>query len=300
MNTFTKKNIEFNSSGLKCRGWIYIPDNISKGSKLPAIVMAHGMAAVKEMGLNGYAELFAKAGFIILVFDYRFWGESDGEPRNQIFPLEMVADYRNAITWVAELSEVNPTRIGVWGSSYSGGLAISVGTFDKRVKAVVAQVPSTLNPDSRRAKDPKTWDTIGEILIQDRIERYKTGKINYIKVVAPDGESCVLPYKDAYEWYNRFREFAPTWQNKITLESLEKMREFDPVSMIHMVSPAALLLIPSDRDELIPIHFVKEAFEKARAPKDMKIISTSHFTPYEEPWLSKTAGLAIGWFSKYL
>ena len=62
-----------------------------------------------------------------------------------------------------------------------------------------------------------------------------------MKVVAPEGEPCVFPDKDAYEWYMEFREFAPNWQNEVTLESLEKLREFDPVSLIHLMAPAALL-----------------------------------------------------------
>ena len=95
-----RQNIEFPSKGLVCRGWLYVPDNLSGGETAPGIVMAHGFAGVKEMGLAGFAERFAAAGFVILVFDYRFWGESEGEPRNQIFALEMVEDYRNGITWL--------------------------------------------------------------------------------------------------------------------------------------------------------------------------------------------------------
>ncbi len=154
----------------------------------------------------------------------------------------MVEDYRNGITWLSDRSEVDSQRIGVWGTSYSGGLCLYVGTHDKRVKAVVAQVPSTLNPESRRRKDPEAWGRVKELLIEDRVRRCKTGSPNYMKVVAPEGESCVFPYKDAYEWYMEFWEFAPNWQNEVTLESLEKVREFDPVRLIHLMAPTALLL----------------------------------------------------------
>ena len=70
------------------------------------------------------------------------------EPRNQIFALEMVEDYRNALTWLSQRPEVDSNRIGIWGTSYSGGLCLYVGTHDKRVKAVVAEVPSTINAES--------------------------------------------------------------------------------------------------------------------------------------------------------
>lgn len=132
------ENIEFTSKGFRCRGWLYVPDGLYEGHKAPAIIMAHGFAGVKEMGLLNFAERFTAAGFVTLVFDYRFWGESEGEPRNQIFALEMVEDYRNAITWLSDRPEVNSEKIGVWGTSYSGGIALYVGTFDSRAKAVSA------------------------------------------------------------------------------------------------------------------------------------------------------------------
>ena len=91
-----KKKVSFESKGLQCRGWLYVPDGLK--TRAPAVVMAHGLSAVKEQALPEYAEKFAAAGLVTLVFDYRFFGESEGEPRCQLFPLEMVDDYRNAIT----------------------------------------------------------------------------------------------------------------------------------------------------------------------------------------------------------
>lgn len=295
-----RQNIEFESKGSVCRGWLYIPDNLVGEKTAPGIVMAHGFAGVKEMGLTEFAEHFEAAGFITLVFDYRFWGESEGEPRNQIFALEMVEDYRNAITWLSGRSEVDSDKIGVWGTSYSGGLALYVGTFDRRIKAVVAQVPSALNSESRRAKDPATWDRVGELLIQDRVERYKTGTVKYMKVVAPEGEPCVLPGQDAYEEYMALKEFAPNWRNEVTLESLEKIREFDPVSLIHLMTPTALLLIPGEKDNLVPIEAVMETYQRANEPKAISSLPITHFEVYHEPWRSKATDLAVEWYRQHL
>ncbi|MDX2479962.1 MAG: alpha/beta hydrolase [Desulfuromusa sp.] len=294
------QSIEFTSKGLLCRGWLYVPDNLDEVQKVPGIVMAHGFAGVKEMGMANVAERFTAAGFVTLIFDYRCWGESEGDPRNQIFAHDMVEDYRNAVSWLSDRPEVDSERIGVWGTSYSGGLVLCVGTFDKRVKAVVAQVPSTLNPESRQAKDPEGWARVGELLIKDRIERHKTGIVKYMKVVAPGGEACVLPGQEAYEEYMALKEFAPNWRNEVTLESLEKMREFDPVSLVHLMAPTALLLIPGEKDKLVPLWAVKATYEKARQPKAISILPISHFEIYYDPWLSKAASLAIEWFNKHL
>ena len=85
-----------------------------------------------------------------------------------------------------------------------------------------------------------------------------------------------------------------------TIESLEKLREFDPVSLIHLMAPTALLLIPGENDNLIPIEAVKEAYEKAREPKALSVLPITHFVPYKDPWMSKAADMAIDWFRKHL
>jgi hypothetical protein len=262
--------------------------------------MAHGFSAVKEQGLPDFAEYFSNAGFIVLVFDYRFFGDSEGEPRCQLFPLEMVEDYRNAITWLSEHANVDRDRIGIWGTSYSGGLVAYVGAIDKRAKAIVAQVPSIIDPESRRNMNPEKWDSVEELLLQDRIARYSTGKVNYMKVVAPEGEPCILPGQENYDALTGMAAIAPNWRNEITVESLEKIREFDPVSRIHLIAPRALLVIAAEKDNLIPLEAVSRSFQKALEPKDLIVHPILHFDIYSDPWKTKAASAAINWFEEYL
>jgi fermentation-respiration switch protein FrsA (DUF1100 family) len=136
-----RHDITFASEGLSCAGWLYVPDDLESGEQRPAVVMAHGFSAVKEMYLYNFAEKFVEAGLVVLVFDYRYFGDSEGEPRGRLFPAEQHEDYRNAISWVSRRPEVDPDRIGVWGSSYSGGHVLHLAAFDRRIKAVVSQVP---------------------------------------------------------------------------------------------------------------------------------------------------------------
>jgi fermentation-respiration switch protein FrsA (DUF1100 family) len=94
-----RQDIEFPSRGLKCRGWLYVPDTSAVNQPMPAIVMVHGFSAVKEMfRLSAYAERFEEAGFVTLVFDFRFLGASDGIPLGQMISHEQQEDIRNAIT----------------------------------------------------------------------------------------------------------------------------------------------------------------------------------------------------------
>ena len=130
--------VEFDAEGVTLRGWLYVPDGAT--GPVPTIVMAHGFSAVKEMYLDRFAEAFAAAGLAALVFDNRNFGASDDEPRQEIDPWEQVRDYRDAITYAITRPEVDDERIGIWGSSYSGGHVLVVGAIDRRVKCVVGQV----------------------------------------------------------------------------------------------------------------------------------------------------------------
>jgi len=119
-----------------------------------------------------------------------------------------------------------------------------------------------------------------------------------MKVVAPEGEPCCLPGKEAYEEYMALKQ--PDWRNQITLESLEKMREFDPVSMIHMISSTPQLFIAAEKDSFFPPEMVKAIYEKARDPKAITVLPIKHFEAYNEPWLSKAANMAIEWFKQHI
>src|SRR3954453_12192191 len=136
----TRQDIEFpGERGVNLRGWFYA----AQGSSTPApvIVMMHGASGVKEMHLDDYAEYFAKAGFNVVAYDHQNFGDSDGSPRQEIDPVLQYRDLRNAITYATTRPEVDAARIGIWGSSLSGGHALVVAAIDKRVKAVVSQVP---------------------------------------------------------------------------------------------------------------------------------------------------------------
>ena len=139
-----------------------------------------------------------------------------------------------------------------------------------------------------------------KFLLQDRIERYKTGAVSYLKVVASEGEPCVLPGKETYEAYMASAETSPNWRNQVSVESLEQTQQFDPVSFVHWIAPTALLLIAAEKDNLTPVEAIREAYERAREPKALSVLPIRHFEIYDEPWLSKAASVAIDWFEKYL
>ena len=134
-----RQDIAFKTTcGTTLRGWHYVPEGTGKH---PTIVLAHGFSAVKEMYLDKYADAFAKAGFASVVYDNRNFGASDGEPRQEIDPWEQIRDYSDAITFAGSLAQTVVDRIGIWGSSSSGGHVPVVAAIDRWVRCVASQVP---------------------------------------------------------------------------------------------------------------------------------------------------------------
>jgi fermentation-respiration switch protein FrsA (DUF1100 family) len=297
-----RKNIEFFSEGLKCKGWFYLPADREEGQKVPAIVMAHGFSAVKEMYLSDYAERFVSSGLAVLVFDYRYLGEGEGEPRGQVLPHIQLNDYRNAISWVSRQAEVDPGRIGVWGTSYSGGHVLHLGAFDRRIKAVVSQVPNICGWRSiLKNGGIEGLRFLQEMVAADRTSAYPE-EVHYFPVVAPEGQPAVLGTPDAYEFFQSTGEDArANWINKVTLESVEKMIESDPAGAIEIISPTALMIVAAEQDVLIPIEVVREAFKRAGEPKKLVEIPCGHFDVYDkQPFHEQAVGEAEQWFIEHL
>lgn len=295
----TRRNIEFDAEGVTLRGWFYPADGAS--GVAPTIVMAHGFSAVKEMYLDKYAETFAAAGFNALVFDNRNFGASDGEPRQEIDPWAQVRDYRHAITYASTLSEVDGNRIGVWGSSYSGGHALVVAAIDRRVKAVVSQVPLVSGHDNFRALVRADFiDGFRAQFDADRLARFGGKDPGMVPVVDKDPLApSALPTPDSYTWFTETHELRAPWRNEVTLRSVEMFTEYEPVAYIPYISPTPLLLLPAQNDVLTPTYLAIDAFEKAREPKKLQLLPGGHFDAYVDGF-DVSAPAARGWFQQHL
>ena len=298
-----RRDIEFPSQGDICRGWLFVPDDMEDGVESPAIVMGHGFSAVKEMfGLSRYAERFAAAGFVTLVFDFRHLGGSDGTPRGQIVSPEQCEDFRCAITWLACQPEVDADRIGAWGTSYSGGHVLHLAAFDRRIRAVVSQVP-TISPVHQilRRSGRSGFDALMSGLAIDRDNRFDGMASSSVKVVAPEGELSALSVPEAHDAMVRQATHAPEWLNAVTLESLEDYVQYAPTASIELISPTPLLMVVAEADSLIPVDLTKAAYDRAGEPKRLHLAPCGHFDIYEkEPWLSAALEEMVDWFQTYL
>lgn len=295
-----RQEIAFNAEGVTLRGWFYLPERTA--GPVPTIIMAHGFSAVKEMYLDAFAEVFAHAGFGALVFDNRNFGASDGEPRQEIDPWQQVRDYRHAITYACTLPTVDATRIGIWGSSYSGGHVLVVGTIDRRVRCVVAQVP--LISGHRNARRLIRADFIAPVQAQfddDRRRRFAGDPPAMIPVVAENPLApCALPTADSWQWFTETgRTRAPAWRNEVTLRSVEMFMEYEPGAYIEWLSPTPLLLVVAHDDHLTVADEAIAAYNQALEPKKLVLVPGGHFDAYVSGFaVASTA--ARDWFVEQL
>jgi fermentation-respiration switch protein FrsA (DUF1100 family) len=145
-------DVEFDADGITLRGWLYRP---RRGAAVaPVVVMAHGYNCVKELYLDRYAAAVADAGRVVLAYDHRNFGESDGEPRQELDPWVQVRHYRNAITFVQMLDGVDAERIGIWGTSYAVGTFLSLPR-STAVCAALSRRCRRLAAGSRRCGGPR-------------------------------------------------------------------------------------------------------------------------------------------------
>jgi fermentation-respiration switch protein FrsA (DUF1100 family) len=264
--------------------------------------MSHGFSAVKEQGLAGFAEAFSAAGFAVVAFDHRHLGASDGADRGRIVPQEQHDDTRAALAWVSAQPGVDPDRIGLWGSSYSGGHAVFLGAMDPRVKAIVAQVPATDIARSLIGLAGKAgFDAYLTLLAGDHAARNAGEPAGRIPVVAPAGQPSVLSTPDSYDWFMAAKASAPNWVETTSLESVARMAEYQPMAFIDLIAPKPLLIIAGTTDSLIPIALVRAAFARAGEPKKLVEIEGGHFDLYPGmPYHARAAHEATDWFRNAL
>lgn len=296
-----RTDIEFRTDdGVILRGWHYLPD--SGSAPFPTIIMAHGFSAVKEMYLDSFAESFARAGMASIVFDHRNFGASDGAIRQEIDPWLQVSDYRDAITFAETLPQTDVSRIGVWGSSYSGGHVLVVSAIDRRVKAAVAQVPLISgHANARRLIRADFIAGFQKACEEDRRARAKGAAPAMIPVVAQNPlDASALPTPDSWEWFtSTHAKRAPSWKNEVTLRSVEMFTEYEPGSYIPFISPTPLLMVVALGDHLTVADEALSAYERALHPKKLVTLKGGHFDAYVNDF-EKASAPATAWFQEHL
>ena len=279
MTTPTRLDVAFDSDGTRCSAWHY--PSQSEHPTNPCIVMAHGLGGTRECGLSPYAERFSAAGYHVLVFDYRHFGDSDGQPRQLLKVDYQLADWRAAIAFARQLEGVNPEQIILWGTSFSGGHVLSIAAEDTRLVAVSAQGPMV---DGRAASleilnyaGPVHLAKLSSYGLIDQVRGTLGMSPFYIPLIAKPGELAAMSSSDAFSGYHAITD--PSWRNEMSARTVLVLSLYRPISNAKKIRCPALLQV-CNKDTVAPAKAAIKMAERMPNTATLKQYDIGHFDIY--------------------
>ncbi len=283
----TRRDVSFDSSGVTCRAW-HLPaanDDLVTAVGRPCVVMAHGFGGTRDTGLLGYAEGFAAAGLDVLLFDYRGFGDSDGTPRQRVSYRRQRSDYHAAIAAARVIDGVDPDRIVLWGTSYSGGHVIPVAVSDGRVAAVISMTPAVdgaaaLLAIAKHSGLRRIAALTGHGL-KDLGRVVTRREPHHIAVVGEPGSGAVITSPGALEGYVSVA--GPTWRNEVCARTALEVALNRPTRFASRLRVPILFQI-GDNDSVAPPTAAARAGAKAGSRARIQTYPIDHFDVYDGVW----------------
>lgn len=291
-----KKTVAFYSEGVRLVGDVYYPDDLHPGERRAGVVFCHGYTGVKDLYLPDNARALNRAGYVAMTFDYKGWGESAG-PGSRLAPYSRVADAQAALTFLGTLPEIDPERLGIYGTSYGGATAVWVGAVDTRVKCVVSVVGIGNGARwMRSVRRPDEWHDLQERARRDRIKRALEGGSEFV-----NREEILLPDRQSAELAAAARRHHPGAVSTIPLEYVDETLEFNPEWVVDKIAPRPVLFITTDNDRLVPPEESAQLYARAGEPKKLVVLKGyGHYEVYTEPAFSEVMQAALAWYRQYL
>jgi dienelactone hydrolase len=293
----SRKDVSFEVKGTKISAWLYLPENLSV--PVPCIIMAHGFGGTKDMLLERYAIRYVEAGYAVLTFDYRHFGESEGEPRQLMLISLQLEDFRVAIEYARGLKEINPAKIVLWGASASGGYGLVIAAKDKNIACVISQCPGLDHKASEQMFRKKLGIRHMLCLLvhgQRDMMRSRLGLSPHkIPIVGKPGTMAMLPVLDAYEGYSKI--VSENFINEVCARVILRSHGFNPVKHIQNVRCPVLIQI-CDHDSLAPIR--PETEKELRKYAEVKRYPIGHFDIYDGDNFEKAVSDQLDFFKRNL
>lgn len=275
------REVTFTSGGLRCGAWHWV----GEGDNRPCVVMAHGIGATKDCGLDGFGAAFNALGLEVVAFDYRHLGASEGEPRQLVDPRRQLEDYAAAIAFARSLEGVDPERIVVWGCSFAGGHVFEVAARDRRLAAAVSLTPAPDGLASTRMTlrgegGLRTASVLTRAGLADAAAAIRGRPPVYVDVVGEPGEAAGLTSPGAV---SAWREVAgPTWENRLAARIFLTIGSYRPGRAAKDITCPVLVQV-ADLDTLAPPRAAELAAEAAGAR--VHHYPCDHFDVYPgRPW----------------
>jgi hypothetical protein len=285
MTSFARTDVTFQSGKGSCAAWYY--KEIDARTDAPIIVMAHGFAGVRRLRLDSYAEKFADAGYRVLVFDYRHFGDSPGEPRQLLDIDQQLADWRSAVAYARSLSAAAPARIVLWGTSLGGGHVLTTAASNGDATAVIAQVPHVSGIAASRSVGPLMSVRLAALGLVDLARAALGRSPYYIPAAGPPGKVAAMTTPDAVSGMNHLISQSNIGRQIDALELMVSARVILRIARYAPGRRAALIKCPvlvqiANHDAITPTR-VADRVAKRIPRATIRHYDLKHFDPYVEP-----------------
>jgi pimeloyl-ACP methyl ester carboxylesterase len=292
-----REDVSFDSCGDRIAAWFY--DGEGEGPvRRPCVVLGHGLAAVKEARLDAFAERFAAAGFACLAFDYRNFGASEGMPRQVIDIGKQRLDWDAALRFARSLPRVDADRIGIWGTSFGGGLAMELAARDGGVRAAVFQMP-LVDPFVAGQSEGVLHTALIVLLgMRDVVHRLLRRPPYLVPVVGSPGSRAFMVTPEAEPGYLSIVRDAPSWRNEMAPRVILSMGWFRPASQARRIRCPALFIV-GERDAVTPPAATLAA---AKRVPDVRVLRlpVGHFDAYLGEPFERAVAAATAFFQEIL
>jgi dienelactone hydrolase len=274
-HTVTRHDVRFDSHGDTCAAWLFLPDGVTNP---PVVILGHGLGATREMGLDAFAERFARAGIAALAFTYRHFGDSTGHPRQLLSIKRQLADWDAAIAHVKARPDVDGTRVAIWGSSFGGGHAIIVAARHPELRAAVSQCPFTDGLASARALGPVGTMRLLPTVARDVFAATLHKEPVLLTLAGAPGQKALMTAPDALPGYRALVPEGGTFINEVAARVAPTITRHRPGKAAKDVKMPILFCI-CDHDSVTPPEETV-GYAKSAPRGEIKRYDAGHFDIY--------------------
>ncbi|AUT38597.1 alpha/beta hydrolase [Acinetobacter baumannii] len=273
----------------------YIPKTNNKSA---VIIMAHGFAGLRQFKLIQYAQRFAQAGYAVILFDYRYWGGSTGKPREMISINSQLEDWKTMIQYASTCKFIDNRRIVLWGTSLSGGYALSLASELKNIQAIMVQIPYVDGAETAKLYPLQRYPQALKLSSQDYMGS-KMGLNPKRLPVVDQYKLCFMPTADSYYGYLSIVNPDYYWSGEVPARVFFNLMRYRPIQLVRQIN-IPVLFIAAQHDSLIPIESSHEAATNIAPFVSYHEWDMKHFDIYHGSWFEKAVTTQLEFLHQHI
>lgn len=273
----------------------YIPKTNNKSA---VIIMAHGFAGLRQFKLIQYAQRFAQAGYAVILFDYRYWGGSTGKPREMISINSQLEDWKTMIQYASTCKFIDNRRIVLWGTSLSGGYALSLASELKNIQAIMVQIPYVDGAETAKLYPLQRYPQALKLSSQDYMGS-KMGLNPKRLPVVDQYKLCFMPTADRYYGYLSIVNPDYYWSGEVPARVFFNLMRYRPIQLVRQIN-IPVLFIAAQHDSLIPIESSREAATNIAPFVSYHEWDMKHFDIYHGSWFEKAVTTQLEFLHQHI